>query len=441
MGQESSRLIDPDTPPETLSERSLRAVAQLIKDGAAKRIVVLTGAGISTAAGIPDFRSPKTGLYHNLARLNLPHPEAVFEIDFFRSNPAPFYLLAKELYPGNFSPTVSHAFIALLARKGLLRMLFTQNIDCLERAAGVPADRIVEAHGSFATQRCVDCRAPFPDDQMREHVGRGEAPRCARPGCGGLVKPDIVFFGEQLPEAFHANVSVPGTADLMLVMGTSLLVHPFAGLPARARDGVPRVLFNLERVGDMGSRADDVLALGDCDSGVRRLADELGWRAELEALWHGVVGDKEAERQLSKSGKEEAVRDELDELVSQVEDKLEISEGDKAEPETNAGKQGEEGAGNPPHVPSGPPEEHETGAAAADAAKLVGDGSPGAAAVPQAEDGGAAAQKTPEAESDDKSTLSAHDPAKPTPKTPITQTDSEIIKTEEQSAGNDKPAL
>ncbi|XXH02635.1 hypothetical protein Hte_009016 [Hypoxylon texense] len=456
MGQESSHLIDPDAPPETLSERSLRAVAQLIKDGRAKQIVVMTGAGISTAAGIPDFRSPKTGLYHNLARLNLPHPEAVFEIDFFRSNPAPFYLLAKELYPGNFSPTISHTFIALLAKKGLLRMLFTQNIDCLERAAGVPADRIVEAHGSFATQRCIDCRTPFPDDLMREHVQRGDPPRCTRESCHGLVKPDIVFFGEQLPETFHSNVSVPELADLVLVMGTSLLVHPFAGLPRRAREGVPRVLFNLERVGDMGTRADDVLVLGDCDSGIRKLADELGWRDELEAMWRGIVGDKEAERQLSKSRRGEAVQDELDELVGHVEDKLDISEDGESKPDTNIGMQGggeREGTADPPHAPGGPPEGNPARAAAADAEELVGDGAAGPAAVSTGSDEesteGRKTEKSksreePKAETDDDDTSTlSYEPLKLTTEKPITQTTSDTakVKDDEGGGGGDKPAL
>ncbi|OTB07404.1 hypothetical protein M426DRAFT_250881 [Hypoxylon sp. CI-4A] len=322
MGQESSHLIDPGTPTETLSDRSLRAVAQFIKDGHAKNIVAMTGAGISTAAGIPDFRSPKTGLYHNLSRFNLPHPEAVFEIDFFRSNPEPFYLLAKELYPGNFGPTICHVFISLLAKKGLLRMLFTQNIDCLEREAGVPGDKIIEAHGSFATQRCIDCRTEFPDDKMREYVQRGEPPHCVREGCGGLVKPDIVFFGEQLPERFYRNIDIAQTADLVLVMGTSLLVHPFAGLPRQAGEGVPRVLFNLEQAGDLGSRADDVLCLDECDSGVRKLADELGWRDELEAAWRSIVGDKEADRQLSKARKEETIKDGLDDVFDDLLEEL-----------------------------------------------------------------------------------------------------------------------
>lgn len=109
-----------------------------------------TGAGIGTSAGIPDFRSPETGLYANLSRLNLPYAEAVFDITYFRTNPEPFYTLAQELYPGKFRPTITHSFIALLEKKGLLLKLFTQNIDCLEREAGVPDDKIIEAHGSFA---------------------------------------------------------------------------------------------------------------------------------------------------------------------------------------------------------------------------------------------------------------------------------------------------
>ena len=82
--------------------------------------------------------------------LNLPHPEAVFELSFFRENPLPFYTLAQELYPGKYRPTITHSFINLLHQKGLLLKLFTQNIDCLEREAGVPGDKIIEAHGSFA---------------------------------------------------------------------------------------------------------------------------------------------------------------------------------------------------------------------------------------------------------------------------------------------------
>ncbi|KAI0551396.1 DHS-like NAD/FAD-binding domain-containing protein [Xylaria curta] len=366
MGQETSSLVSEDTRPDTLSDRSISAVADLIKSGRAKRIVVMTGAGISTAAGIPDFRSPRTGLYHNLARLNLPHPEAVFEIDFFRNNPRPFYVLAKELYPGNFHPTVSHAFMALLAKRKLLRMLFTQNIDCLERTAGVPSELIVEAHGSFATQRCIDCKEPFPDTEMRKCVESASAPVCLRGGCGGLVKPDIVFFGEQLPKAFFDNATVPQEADLVIVVGTSLLVHPFAGLPRLARDKVPRLLFNMERVGDFGTRADDVVCLGPCDDGIRKLADELGWRDELEKTWVALVGEQEAEKQRSRETQEE-VYDALDEIDEMVQ-ALELSEdhdGHDSDAIANAEPQEKKEVEKPTMAPGTPPTQSTEGASLA----------------------------------------------------------------------------
>ncbi|KAG6038837.1 hypothetical protein E4U41_003598 [Claviceps citrina] len=327
MGQEASQIVDESVPPVTLTERSLSAVAKYIQSRKGAKIVCLTGAGISTAAGIPDFRSPKTGLYSNLARLNLPHAEAVFDIAYFREHPEPFYVLAQELYPGKFHPTVSHAFISLLVQKGLLLMLFTQNIDCLERRAGVPADKIIEAHGSFATQRCIECKTEFPDQDMRHHVSDGKVPRCNEPNCTGIVKPDIVFFGEALPSTFRDNLTVVPEADVMLVLGTSLSVYPFAGLPDHAGTGAPRVLFNMERVGSLGCRADDVIVLGSCDDGIRKLADELGWRDELETHWRGIVGDEEADRQLrSARERQDEVQDEVDKLAEGVEAVLKLGE-------------------------------------------------------------------------------------------------------------------
>ncbi|KAK3044496.1 hypothetical protein LTS18_001140, partial [Coniosporium uncinatum] len=282
MGQEESTPIDEGTAPTALESRTLDGLAKYITSGRAKKVVFMTGAGISTSAGIPDFRTPGTGLYSNLARLQLPYPEAVFDISFFRQNPEPFYVLANELYPGKFRPTVTHAFISLLHKKGLLLKCFTQNIDCLEREAGVPGDKLVEAHGSFASQRCIECKTEFPADEMRKLVGEKKVPHCKAPQCNGLVKPDIVFFGEQLPDSFFRNRDVPYQADLAIIMGTSLTVQPFASLPMFVGEGVPRLLINKERVGGIGSRPDDVLFLDECDKGVRELAKACGWSEELE---------------------------------------------------------------------------------------------------------------------------------------------------------------
>lgn len=293
-------------------------------------VTVQTGAGISTSAGIPDFRSPNTGLYANLARLNLPYAEAVFDISYFRQNPTPFYTLAHELYPGKYRPTVTHSFIRLLHDKGLLLKLFTQNIDCLEREAGVPGDKIIEAHGSFASQSCIDCKSPYPDDKIKEHIMSKTIPRCLRSTCGGLVKPDIVFFGERLPSAFHDNIDLPSRADLCIVMGTSLTVQPFASLPGYASDGVPRLLINQEQVGGMGSRTDDVLLLGDCDDGVRKLAKACGWAEDLEEAWAKTAAPSNAsnparEKEEAEKSKDEKIHDEVEQLTKDIDKTLDLN--------------------------------------------------------------------------------------------------------------------
>jgi NAD-dependent deacetylase sirtuin 2 len=122
--------------PPVLSSFDLAGVAEFIKEGRCKNVIVMAGAGISVSAGIPDFRTPGTGLYDNLAKYNLPEPTAVFDIHFFRENPAPFYQLAKELFPGQYKPTPTHNFIRLLHDRGLLLRCYTQNIDSLEAEAG-----------------------------------------------------------------------------------------------------------------------------------------------------------------------------------------------------------------------------------------------------------------------------------------------------------------
>jgi NAD-dependent histone deacetylase SIR2 len=111
-------------------------------------------------------------------------------------NIATVYTLARDIAPGKFIPTPTHAFIRLLHEKGKLSKCFTQNIDTLERIAGVPPSKIVEAHGSFATSRCITCKTPYDDNQMKKDISEARVPYCQEPGCDGLVKPDIVFFGE-----------------------------------------------------------------------------------------------------------------------------------------------------------------------------------------------------------------------------------------------------
>lgn len=330
MGNEESTPIDESTPPNTLSGRTLEALAEYIKSGKVKKVVVMTGAGISTSAGIPDFRSPETGLYANLARLNLPYAEAVFDISYFRENPEPFYALAHELYPGKYCPTITHSFISLLHKKGLLLKCFTQNIDCLEQEAGVPEEKMIAAHGSFAKQSCIECKEPYPRDEIQVHVENKTIPRCHF--CKGLVKPEIVFFGEALPAAFFDNRDLPREADLAIVMGTSLTVQPFASLPGFAQEETPRLLINKERVGNLGTRADDVLLLEDCDGGVKRLAEACGWLEELEALWAETsskagtdIGKTADEQPGPEKTKDEQLEAEIAKLTKDVDETLNLS--------------------------------------------------------------------------------------------------------------------
>ncbi|WVQ94964.1 hypothetical protein IAU59_002055 [Kwoniella sp. CBS 9459] len=330
---------------------SMRRVADLIKSGKAKNVILLLGAGISTSAGIPDFRSPQTGLYHNLQKLNLPFPEAVFELGFFRKNPEPFWILAKELYPGKHFPTPTHYFLKLLEQHKVLRRIFTQNIDTLETLAGLDPDKIVEAHGSFARSHCLDCKREVDREEvLRSGVRKGEVVRCqghdrdadkgkGKKKCGGLVKPDIVFFGEGLPDRFFRLIPELKKCDLLIVIGTSLQVQPFASLVDYVPSTCPRLLINREPVGPFstlsssrsmhnGFLADlnkalkpgagspsknkkhdaklsrDMYWEGDADDGVWRLAEELGWNEELEEVI--AKGRKELERKYREAEEIEA---------------------------------------------------------------------------------------------------------------------------------------
>ena len=188
-----------------LSSFDMEGIARYISEKACRRIVVMCGAGISTSAGIPDFRTPGTGLYDNLQRFNLPQAESIFEMGFFRENPAAFYELVREMWPGNFEATPAHYFIRLLHDKGLLLRCYSQNIDSLERRAGLPAEKLVAAHGNFDEAHVIDTEPEVKVDinELKAALDQGEEGwKRLREEKGGLVKPKIVFFGEELPERF-----------------------------------------------------------------------------------------------------------------------------------------------------------------------------------------------------------------------------------------------
>ncbi|KAL9185993.1 hypothetical protein ACHAXT_005231 [Thalassiosira profunda] len=276
---------DASSAPENVT---LETIVESLKEGRYKKVLVVAGAGVSCSAGIPDFRTPGSGLYDNLHKFDLPYAEAIFDVDFYRQNSMPFVTLAKEIWPGvNYRPTLTHCFFSLLAKRGILQRVYTQNIDGLEAVAGVDPDRLVECHGHFRSAKCINCgKTHDAEDCKSAMLEEGKAPKCT--SCNGPVKPSIVFFGEVMPSRFMDLVHVDvASADLVLVLGTSLLVAPVASIPDWVKSDCPRILINRELVGSFayGGKKTDVFLEGDCDERVRQLCQLVGWESDLDAMY------------------------------------------------------------------------------------------------------------------------------------------------------------
>ncbi|KAH0798392.1 transcriptional regulator, Sir2 family protein [Histomonas meleagridis] len=231
-----------------LSSLDFDGLISYIKNGFAQNTVFLTGAGASVAAGIPDFRSPGTGVYSNLEKYNLPYPEAPFSIDYFDNNPAPFFEIKQPFLSGDFKPVAPHYMATLFDRHDLLLRLYTQNVDGLDRKAGVSEDKLVECHGTYSTNTCRNCGDKSKHEDYLEEFKTGKVVYCKK--CGiGVVKPDSVLFGESLPKRFyHLYPNDFASADLLIVIGTSLKVTPCSLLPGYCRKDCLRVLINKEPV-------------------------------------------------------------------------------------------------------------------------------------------------------------------------------------------------
>jgi NAD-dependent deacetylase len=202
-------------------------LAELLRD--ADRAVVLTGAGVSVPSGIPDFRSPRTGLWENVDPMEVAH------IDAWRRDPDRFWRFYGDRFASltDKQPNGAHLALAELERRGLIRGVITQNIDRLHRAAGT--ERLIEVHGSIEWSVCMQCGGKVALDRVVEQLRADDgAPECAC--CFTPLKPDVVLFGELLPErALSEAQALALDADLMVCVGSSLEVYPVAGLPAITR--------------------------------------------------------------------------------------------------------------------------------------------------------------------------------------------------------------
>jgi NAD-dependent deacetylase len=204
----------------------IERLASLVRDVGS--VVALTGAGISVPSGIPDFRSPGTGIWENVDPMEVAH------IDVFRRDPERFW----KFYGPRFGmladkqPNGAHIALAELESRGRLDGVITQNIDRLHRKGG--SKRVIEVHGSVATSSCLACGASYDLEQVSGLFDDRGVASCSL--CDSALKPDVVLFGEMLPEQAMADaIELCGGADVLLCVGSSLEVHPVAGLPSLAR--------------------------------------------------------------------------------------------------------------------------------------------------------------------------------------------------------------
>ncbi|KAJ2632599.1 NAD-dependent histone deacetylase sir2 [Coemansia sp. RSA 1290] len=311
-------------------------VVDLIKNS--KRILVLTGAGVSVSCGIPDFRSPQ-GIYTRLnEEFGLDDPQQMFDIDYFRETPEMFYSFAKELYPYNFKPAPSHAFVKLLEEKGKLLRNYTQNIDTLEHVQGI--QNVLNCHGSFATATCIKCGFKCDGKELEAAIMNKQIAYCPQckdqpkevtspptlQGMGsetamllggnindashndddddddndddygaikGIMKPDITFFGEKLPDQFDEALLLDREqVDLLLVMGSSLKVAPVSDIMSHLPHTVPQIVINKTPILHFKF---DVQLLGDADDIVAYLAKRCGWELQHERIPGGSTASAEFE--------------------------------------------------------------------------------------------------------------------------------------------------
>jgi NAD-dependent deacetylase len=231
-----------------LMKSTIDAVIDLMKGSSS--MVVLTGAGISTDSGIPDFRSPQ-GLWNTV-------PSAMGPLSYFRDHPEGLIELGMALLPILQSAVPNRGHIALkeLEEMGYLKGIITQNIDGLHQLAG--SKTVIEIHGTYKTATCLDCGKPFTIDEVLSLLIDSPFPSLTCPACSGLVKPDVVMFGEHLPQhAFSQAKTLAQRADVMMVAGSSLEVYPASHLVLMIKNHGGRVIIlndtttALDRIADV----------------------------------------------------------------------------------------------------------------------------------------------------------------------------------------------
>lgn len=203
---------------------NIKRLARMVVES--RDILVLTGAGVSTESGIPDFRSPDTGLWSQM------DPMELFARSVLLRDPEKFWRRAEPIFRemGTAKPNQAHFALASLEEMGLIRGIITQNIDSLHQQAG--SNVVLEVHGHLRTAHCPGCGVQMEMASALDQVAAGEVPQCS---CGGVFRPDVVLFGDPLPESFQVAWQWNRVSELLLVVGSSLEVAPVCWLVPEAR--------------------------------------------------------------------------------------------------------------------------------------------------------------------------------------------------------------
>lgn len=292
----------------------------LAKLRSANKILVITGAGISTSLGIPDFRSSK-GFYSRISNLGLSDPQEVFDLDIFRTDPGIFYLIAHMILPPDNVYAPLHRFIRLLQDKNKLLRNYTQNIDNLEANAGIAYDKMIQCHGSFAFSTCVTCGYKVEGETLYPTMRKHQIPYCPRclkkraklmrsdetdvEESYGVMKPDITFFGEALPRVFHDNIARDlEDCDLVISIGTSLKVAPVADIVDKVPPEVPQILINKDPIQHCNF---DVSLLGYCDDVVSYLCHRLGAEWDIDHSGYADLVGKDGANLVLEAGNDKGL--------------------------------------------------------------------------------------------------------------------------------------
>lgn len=283
----------------TIDNYKLIDLAKTIRKGHFKNIILLVGAGISTSAGIPDFRSDNKSIYNKYVKnYYLPHKECLFSLKYFVYNPFPFYHFINMMF-SSFSSckaTITHHFLKNLCELNIVRRIYSQNIDGLEIEAGVPLEKLIQVHGSYSSISCSNCRNPFYDfnlfwDTLKllfgslditffkkvsedgiivDHLINIDKLKCYN--CNiGYYKPDIVLFEESLTDKFQSYFQDDiNYCDLLIIIGSSLQVQPICMLPQMIKSIIPKILINRNLVENFHPNNEikvinDFFWLGECD--------------------------------------------------------------------------------------------------------------------------------------------------------------------------------